>query len=692
MAALFIRTEAREGRQIKASAIDWEDIEKNPREAKALITKSNLFGLVDWESLRADGMDPGAGFLVDRVYDAIGSEPSEDSPQSRRDYAIGLEELRLRLEVCRTPEEVAKALEGLRAEYEAVIFNETEQAAYDAEKSEYSRMMGEYRAYREEDDRLSNAHSKLVLEINGLKWDQEKRTRRGWKPDPAIDERIQKLTPQAEEAMRTLTAWRDAHPEMQTVYERTAMGFHSKTVVVDKAREHKKRMEAIEQVASARNKIENPLCRAWGGMGARFLGVLYFRNESKGSKAFRNHLATARAGKIKDWSWAEKEVARVATSTKQSIHFQLQVADRYQRVGGSAIMLESSAALKEEFNLREVEFGLWVAEDFNSAKFHTEYCGAAYADLADLLGVSRKAIGLKGQLAMGFGSRGHGAAGWRTTAPAASYIPRYRVTNLTKHAGGGTLGHEWFHALDNLLSEMQSGKASGEDDFATEDPEGLLQGPLQEAMKGLVRTMTEGNIRREEKVSYTGLDVLRARRNIEQASAYTYLGQVGTTPVQLIQQAKTVHEAVLAIKALYARKVDRNGNLTRSQKNNQRDWILIAAAHFGGEENGGEIVVKAGEAVSSFVHEATRLDGGTKKPYWSTTRELAARAFQAWCEDRLQEQGRQSDYLSWHADNKWYIDPVFGPLRPFPEGEERGRINRAFDELFKAIKEAGILQ
>ena len=49
--------------------------------------------------------------------------------------------------------------------------------------------------------------------------------------------------------------------------------------------------------------------------------------------------------------------------------------------------------------------------------------------------------------------------------------------------------------------------------------------------------------------------------------------------------------------------------------------------------------------------------------------------------------GRRNDYLSSYADNKYHFDPIFNiQWNPYPEGEERTRINAAFDELFAAIR------
>jgi hypothetical protein len=69
-ASMVIQRARKEGQRVHASEIDWEDLERNPREARALITKSNLFGEVDWTALRENGMEPGAAFIVDRIYAA----------------------------------------------------------------------------------------------------------------------------------------------------------------------------------------------------------------------------------------------------------------------------------------------------------------------------------------------------------------------------------------------------------------------------------------------------------------------------------------------------------------------------------------------------------------------------------------------------------------------------------------------
>ena len=116
----------------------------------------------------------------------------------------------------------------------------------------------------------------------------------------------------------------------------------------------------------------------------------------------------------------------------------------------------------------------------------------------------------------------------------------------------------------------------------------------------------------------------------------------------------------------------------------------MAAAYYT-PEGQTQAVIAFGPKLSSFALEAGKLDAGKRRSYWGSPREMAARAFQAWVEDRLRGQGRRNDYLSAKADNRFYRS-VFGDHKPFPEGEERERINAAFDALVAAMRAHGTIQ
>jgi hypothetical protein len=109
---------------------------------------------------------------------------------------------------------------------------------------------------------------------------------------------------------------------------------------------------------------------------------------------------------------------------------------------------------RDTFGFRGVEFGLW-----NNQEERQEVMNAAYdglLDLAEVLKVPPKAIGLNGDLALAFGARGKGLSGAR-----AHYETDRVVMNLTKMNGAGALAHEWFHALDHYLAR-QDGKTTAE--------------------------------------------------------------------------------------------------------------------------------------------------------------------------------------------------------------------------------------
>jgi protein-L-isoaspartate O-methyltransferase len=665
-ASQVIKRAKQEGARVFATAIDWDQLEQNPREAKDLITKSNLFGEIDWPALRDAGMEPGAGFLIDRIYAAIGQEPSVDDPQARKDYALGLQTLRDRLERSKTPADVTDVLDNLREEYDGKVLTAEESARYQAFGEEARALHDEEREIRKGLDELYNEQSRRQADIYSIKHEIDNRKRRGWSDKPELEAQLAEAK----------TAYDAAHAAWADRLHATK----DRRDAIDKLqRDLYGKRDAIILAAAVRNKLENPLHRAWNIMGDRFVNVLRYRS-FKGSDAFAKHVTAAKTGKVADWSWAEKETVRTPRVTKESARFQMKVADAFERVGGRAVAPQSTADLKQMFGLRDVQSGNWVLRDVASAKFHTEHSAAAFADLADLMGVSDDHVALNGRLALAFGARGHGAKGWKDGAARAHYEAVHRIINLTKMGGGGTLAHEWFHALDNMAGEAEGG-TSGVGDFFTENPDLLPSGELREAAKALRSAMLDGPHQASRTETYTAEDVRLAKRNIG--------GQFPGAMARMITSAGNVHDAVQAIERHFG--LDGSKEVSRRSKRLAQDWRRIALAHYGGNPAGGEIVVRSGNPMSSFRLEAIKLDQGGSA-YFVKAHEMAARAFQAWVEDRLSDQGRRNDYLSSLADNRYHVDPLFGiEWKPFPEGEERARINAAFDRLVAAMQASNTL-
>lgn len=679
-AKAFISDYKKKGLLVRKNNLDWESIEENPRFAKEVITKSNLFGVVDWDNLKSEGMEPGAGFLIDRVYASIAPSP-EDSPEKRQDYVYGIESLRDRLEKCRTVADVKKMMDEIYDEMEGVTIQPGDDEEIKKLREELDSInvirKKVLNAYNDVSNRAQNAN----IEYRNLKYKVERRVDRGWKVDPETTKHLEQLKETADKYNVLLS---DHIKTYGNPYDR-----NNNNPEDMRARDLYSKIRTIEQVNRFKNLESNPSTKAWRALGERFKNVLQFRSRN-GSKSFADHVYNATKGNIKDWSWAEKGEVVIERKTKAKLDFTLKVADKFERKGGRKSKIQTTQDLKKAFNLRDVQSGNWVLKDPMSAKFHTEQTGNALMDLSDMLGIKDSQISLNGRLAMAFGARGTGNAGFGGAAKA-HYESVERVINLTKMGGGGSLAHEWFHAFDNLLSESGGFGKSGKGEYLTESPKtGNVE--MDNAFIELVNKMSKGDMVYKQKKTYTATDYKLAKYNVtERSSKESISGK--------IRDAGSVDKAINIIRSTFTlsdekpEKTDKYRlSSYRKIEKRQNDWIKVAVAYYGGNPEGGEIEIPVKEGLSSFKYRAMQLDTERAKPYWSSTSEMAARAFTAYVEDKLKDNGRQNDYLAVYSDNKYYKDPLFGDSYPFPEGKEREEINKSMEKLFEIVSKNNVIQ
>ena len=710
LAANMLRVAKQNGQRVRATDIDWNAIESNPRQAADLIVKSNLFGKTDWAALQQAGMDPAAGFLIEKIYASISTEPTSTLPsamlqslsgggmsgareleraglldrespeavaQARRDYAIGLETIRERLEPALTVDSVLNVMGEIKDELMGVSLSAEQSDIVSKLEEQHAEKWGAARAARDEQSRIQGEWSAIVNKINGLKFEQSKRTTRGWKPDPALDQQIADLEPKAEAAEKVFRDHQADHPELVGKRRDHGGGYSSHDNDLEwEARGVRKQIEAIRLEARYFNLMGNPLTRAWLSFGQRFLRVLNYRSH-RGSDSFGAHVTSARMGKVKDWSWAEKDKPTVVPGRKptgESINFQLRVAETFERRGGRAVTVGSTMALKDMVGFRDVQSGNWVLRDPASAKFHVEQTAAAMSDMADVLGIDMKHLGLGGRLGMAFGARGSGGKG----AARAHYEPVQRVINLTKMGGGGALGHEQFHAIDNILSSLVNGTPGAKREYASANPDLMPAGRIRDAFAKFKTALTTGDRRLTETIEIGPRDRETAKLNIDAANPKRI--------AQSIKAAGGAEAAVNAVDGFFAGRTDK-GSLR-----NRKQWRSLAAAYYS-EDGATSVALPVGRAVSNFMAEAQILDAGSAEKYWSTVEEMAARAFQSYLEDRLAEKDRRNDYLSALADNKFHVDLVLGiEWKPYPEGEERTRINKSLDDLFAVLRDEKVFE
>lgn len=286
----------------------------------------------------------------------------------------------------------------------------------------------------------------------------------------------------------------------------------------------------------------------------------------------------------------------------------------------------TSEEFGETFGFRGVEFGNWVSQGKGQAD-RQGMLNAAYdalLDLASIVGVPPKAISLNGSLGIAFGSRGKGKA-------SAHYETDNIVINLTKTKGAGSLAHEWFHALDNYFSRS----------------------------RGV--TPFDGNNAAYNKANYI------TYKPEPMMALKTSLNKKGIRPY-------------LITKAEYDRRVERGVNFDAA------DWTPDTNHPAG-------VRPKVEKAFAGLVNEldkspmlarAEKIDKGKVDGYWSSIIERAARSFESYVIQRLEDQGISNQYLAnvvtlenFKRDEGRY---------PYLTNEELKPVAEKFDTLFSTIE------
>ena len=92
-----------------------------------------------------------------------------------------------------------------------------------------------------------------------------------------------------------------------------------------------------------------------------------------------------------------------------------------------------------------------------------------------------------------------------------------------------------------------------------------------------------------------------------------------------------------------------------------------------------------GGDTTKFANDAALLDAGSEKGYWTSDVEMFARGSEAWVYDFLLDGQKRDDYLiSEWAKNGKVIPPTYRGT-PYPQGEERARLNAMIGSMFKEI-------
>ncbi|UOO93382.1 LPD1 domain-containing protein [Vitreoscilla stercoraria] len=434
-----------------------------------------------------------------------------------------------------------------------------------------------------------------------------------------------------------------------------------------------------------REKLLSYDSQVWAELGERFF--------SWTSKSVNTTLRNAqRDKKYADWSnWCadfktgtdgEGNAAPEGASKPKKPSFQLESAEDIERIGGQEVDLTSSQQLQDMFGFKGIQSGNWVLKDKSAAEFHMKNAAAAMLDMSDVLGIEPQYLGLRGNLALAFGARGKKGA-------LAHYESSSKVINITKMKGGGSLGHEYFHALDNLIKDLSTQTVGSASFMGTSNPDDLPDVDLAQVFKALRMAMmkTDGVLKFEYPKAFIP--------DVHQPSADTKAFLESMAGNFLRGSRLPLNAAMSDLKKW----IGSHGNYattppkTQELRSNVAYTLLVRHWTLGSESDvdisaDGVLTFDGLPGQSEFYKNAIELDMGKEGKYWSKDFEMAARAFSAYLQDRLEEQGRKNDYLAYSTQGG---NGRVGE-RAYPQGEERQRINDAFDGLFKVIREKKVLE
>jgi len=314
----------------------------------------------------------------------------------------------------------------------------------------------------------------------------------------------------------------------------------------------------------------------------------------------------------------------------------------------------------KDFGFRGIEFGNWAAQDERQRIINMAYDGLQ--DLAQIMGLPPKTLSLNGSLGMAFGARGGGKF-------AAHYEPGKLVINMTKLQGGGSMAHEWAHALDHYFGELN------QEDAYTTKARGASGWYSEEQYTGIPRNRMEQVEGKWVKVSKVRLDNMRPEmaKAFDGVMSALFSGQetkaemVRSLELQLERtQSLAARETDPQTKAMYQRMVEsQTQNLQESRS-----------------EPDGKLYPKGR---SQYAGQAQALSGKSANGYWSRPTEMFARAFESWAFDKVAAMGARSDYLVHGVEETRFAGGQYKG-NPYPTGQERATINAAFDHLTKTFK------
>jgi hypothetical protein len=656
------------------STIDWDAMAADPEQASRVINKKNLLAQSTPQDMRDAGMPAPVAFLATKILDTIAPRPPGDSNAARMAYAKGVERLQRAFMNTTDFQGIIGVIKDMRSQangFEVPLERVAERDAMVAAG-------GAAYALEKTAEEKSKAAYKVMQDANNATY-AIRRDRRG-------DTNLAKVAELA---------------AAQAKADQVTKEWQALNTLTRAAEEHRRTAYApLYKLDAALKALDRANPSSWhntfAALGDRFEGML----AGKGA-VWETHNKTAQR-KIEDgdWSWGEvKEKAAPkpkpvkeagegysdeldeAGNDKHGLpQWKRKAPEDAMRTGGKALGDVTAQSFNDMFGLRGTEYGNYVNPA--EAKHHTQLAAEAFNDMAMVLGLDAKQVSYNGRLAMAFGARGKGRA-------LAHYESGKKVINMTKYAGGGTLAHEWGHFLDNILTMVSHGGKGGDHSFMSDGinkvagPE--LAEPIRAAYVAIIDAMHNGNVR----AGKTADPEKGPPKAWGRTGRYIHKSQLDKALVANGGDAQGAMDALLdhyddapagQFRGRLSDKDRRDAGQYLASKTGQTIFTERA------RENG----------ISEFKQRSGTMGKGENN-YWTRGHEMFARSWEAYVEDKCLEKGIENTYLVYgtrqlgSAHMPMDVDRVKPDGFAYPQGDERVKVNAAFDQLIAAIKSTDML-
>lgn len=396
----------------------------------------------------------------------------------------------------------------------------------------------------------------------------------------------------------------------------------------------------------------------------------------------------------------------------------------------------------DDFSLRAVEFGNW-----NNQAERQEVMNHAYdalMDLSEMLNIPPKAIGLNGELGLAFGARGQGLSGARAhyernygvinlTKMSGAGSLAHEWFHALDHYLARQDGKTGSERIKNERGDSVFPAKGSDSDFSSHgfSYKSKVREELQDAYAKLIQGMftkaeafVEDSQKAEEFVGRARSDLAHSLEQIrigltrgpeslthmkrhnkpasaEQLSEFDGIAQkllageflnvdwrsIGNPGRNKLHSGRMTNDALEQLSAIYKAVRGRTGFDSTNQSgifDDVRGRMRRFSERLKMLADAQASTEKTKRVPTSFAMQAKSLDQGRSTDYWMSEHEMAARAFEAYVEDKVRGAGDQSDFLAFGTHS--VLPTPWGWVRPYPEGKEREAMDALFDKFFSVVK------